>query len=138
MLASRKIHYYDYTLIKKGKKMINLKVVKNALKRSWANELPLEYKDSLISVLIHDIFGGEILKTRKKHGWHFYNRIDGRRLDFTIPGKSSYGKINRFEDIPATPDETYDHMDQEDYSSFLIRFVRVFEEAVGLERYQTV
>ena len=118
--------------------MINLKVVNNALKRSWTNELPTENKDSLTSVLIHDIFGGEILKTHIKNGWHFYNRIDGRRIDFTSPDKSAYSKKNRFEDIPATSDETYNHMDQEDYSSFLIRFVRVFEEAVGLERYQTV
>lgn len=132
------MHYYDNTHFKKQKKMINLKVVNNALKRSWTNELPTENKDSLTSVLIHDIFGGEILKTHRKNGWHFYNRIEGRRIDFTTPDKSNYSKKNRFEDIPATSDETYNDMDQEDYSSFLIRFVRVFEEAVGLERYQTV
>jgi hypothetical protein len=117
--------------------MINLKVVNNALKRSWTNELPTENKDSLTSVLIHDIFGGEILKTHRKNGWHFYNRIDGRRIDFTGTEKNNHFKKNSFEDIPATPDETYNQMDQEDYSSLLIRFVRVFEEAVGLERYQT-
>jgi hypothetical protein len=117
--------------------MINLKIVDSALQRSLANEFPPDYKDSLISVLIHDIFGGEILKTKRRKGWHFYNRIDGRRLDFTTHGKSIYCSKNRFEDIPATPDETFNHIDQEDYSSFLIRFVRLFEETVGLERYQT-
>jgi hypothetical protein len=128
--------HYVITLFKKQKKMINFKIVDNALQRSLANEFPPEYKDSLISVLIHDIFGGEILKTKRKKGWHFYNRIDGRRLDFTTHGKSIYSSKNRFEDIPATPDETNKHIDQEDYSSFLIRFVRLFEEKVGLERYQ--
>ena len=118
--------------------MINLKVVDKALKRSWTNELSSEYKDSLISVLIYDIFGGEILKTHRKKGWHFYNRIDGRRIDFTTPIKSNYSKKNIFEDIPATPDETNYQTDQEDYSSFLISFARVFEEAVGLDRYQIV
>jgi hypothetical protein len=117
--------------------MINLKVVDKALRRSWTKEMPVQYKDSLISVLIHDIFGGEILKTRNKKGWHFYNRIDGRRIDFTGTEKNNHFKKNSFEDIPATPDETYNQMDQEDYSSLLIRFVRVLEEAVGLERYQT-
>jgi len=86
------MHYYDNTHFKKQKKMINLKVVDNALKRSWTNELPTENKDSLTSVLVHDIFGGEILKTHRKNGWHFYNRIDGRRIDFTTPYKSNYSK----------------------------------------------
>lgn len=33
--------------------------------------------------LIHSLFGGEILKTRLPAGYHFYNRIDGQRIDFT-------------------------------------------------------
>ena len=37
---------------------------------------------SLISLLIHDIFGGEILKTHKNKGWHFYNRIEGNANRF--------------------------------------------------------
>jgi len=40
-------------------------------------------QDTLISLLIHDIFGGEILKTHTDKVWHFYNRINGERIDFT-------------------------------------------------------
>ena len=31
------------------------------------------------ALVIQDLFGGEILKTRVDEAWHFYNRIDGVR-----------------------------------------------------------
>jgi hypothetical protein len=124
--------------------MFNKKVVYEALKGSL--ELESDQKltpdnrpigqDSLISLLIHDIFGGEILKTHKRKNWHFYNRIEGERVDFT----GSEVKFDRdaiFEDIPSTPDETYDYIDQTDYTTFFTKFVRTFEEKVGLDKYQT-
>jgi hypothetical protein len=95
-------------------------------------------QDSLISLMIHDVFGGEILKTHKKKNWHFYNRIDGERVDFT---RSKMGKSiisSGFEDIPSTPDETYDYFDQVDYTTFFTKFVSAFEEAVGLDKFQSV
>lgn len=91
---------------------------------------------SLISLLIHDIFGGEILKTRIKKGWHFYNRIEGNRVDFTNSVLNTSSDEIKFEDIPATPDETYCYFEDAEYSTFLMRFVRAFEDAVGLDKYR--
>ena len=71
-----------------------------------------------------------------KKGWHFYNRINGERIDFTRSEKSKSTEDNRFEDIPSTPDETYNYFEQEEYSTFFVRFVRAFEEAIGLEKYR--
>jgi hypothetical protein len=124
--------------------MFNKKVVYEALKGSLELESDRILtpdnrqigQDSLISLLIHDIFGGEILKTHKRKNWHFYNRIEGERVDFT----GSEVKFDRdaiFEDIPSTPDETYDYIDQTDYTTFFTKFVRTFEEKVGLDKYQT-
>jgi len=118
--------------------MVNKKIVFEALERSQEFETMkpaarAKIQDTLISLLIHDIFGGEILKTHKRKNWHFYNRIDGERIDFTKTRKSA-GK--NFEDIPATPDETFNYVDQADYSNFFMRFVRAFEETVGLDRYR--
>ena len=120
-------------------------LVYEALRRSLAleskNSLSPEYRvfkqDSLISLLIHDIFGGEILKTHMKKKWHFYNRIDGERIDFTEPKTHGLIKMLKFEDIPSTPDETHDYVDQADYSTFFMQFVSTFEETIGLEKYQT-
>lgn len=124
--------------------MFNRKVVQEALKHSLISDNnpgcipgnPVDDQSSAASLIIHDIFGGEILKTPKKKGWHFYNRIDGERIDFTESEMGKSTDVNHFEDIPSTPDETYDYFEQEEYSTFLMRFVRSFEEAVGLDKYQ--
>lgn len=116
--------------------IFNSSVVHKALKKSRNQKIPAIYQDSLISQLIHDIFGGEILKTRWKRGWHFYNRVDGLRVDFTKSETSKSSKAKKFEDIPATPEETSACFENEQYSFFLMNFVRSFEEIVGLNKYK--
>jgi len=116
--------------------MFNLIVVHDALKKIRTPDVRKSEEDSLISLLIHDIFGGEILKTKKNRGWHFYNRVDGLRVDLSRLELDKSDKEKRFEDIPATPDETYCYYEQEEYSNFLLRFIRAFEEAVGLDKYK--
>ena len=119
--------------------MFNKMIVYDALKKSLASEsnkrsAKMDVQDSIISLLIHDVFGGEILKTHEDKMWHFYNRIDGERLDFTVSKTGKSG--SKFEDIPATPDETSDYIDQADYTTFFMKFIRAFEETIGLEKYQ--
>jgi hypothetical protein len=124
--------------------MFNKNVVYEALKYSVTFNPDKRLKsqnnsieqDSLISLLIHDIFGGEILKTHAKKNWHFYNRIDGERVDFTNPDTHLTISDTRFEDIPSTPDEPYAYVDQTDYTNFFMSFVRAFEETIGLDKYQ--
>jgi hypothetical protein len=120
--------------------MVNKVVVYEALKRSEITDtdsrsypsLKTGGQDRLVSLMIHDVFGGEILKTHKNKSWHFYNRIDGERVDFTKTGEPV--KKNVFEDIPSNPDEIF--FDQDDYSISFMRFVRAFEETLGLEKYR--
>lgn len=125
--------------------MFNSIIVKDALKSSWAIENNLAStsdnssngQDCLFSQLIYDIFGGEILKTHEKKGWHFYNRIDGERIDLTRSETINSFSNNSFDDIPSSPDETYNYFEQVDYSTFLLRFVRAYEESVGLDNDRT-
>jgi hypothetical protein len=122
--------------------MFNKMVVQNALKNSfksdanakWESDAPADGEGSLTSLLIYDIFGGEILKTHKEKGLHFYNRIDGERIDFTGPSDTTSEK-NQFEDLPSSPDETYKYFEQEEYSTLFLRFIRAYENAVGLNKY---
>jgi hypothetical protein len=120
--------------------MFNRQIIQKALKQTWDQDsIPGGYpdksddvRDSVTSKLIYDIFGGEILKTRKKKKWHFYNLIDGERIDFTGSEPKSSAN-NRFEDIPSSPEETFNYFAQEDYSNLFMKFIRIFEEAVGLD-----
>ena len=124
--------------------MFNRSIVQIALKRTWESDnnpgltpyIPADNESSVISQLIYDIFGGEILKTHNKRGWHFYNRINGKRYDFT---KSETGKSsddNCFEDIPSGTDEIYHYFEQEQYSPFYMKFIMEFEETLGLKKYR--
>jgi hypothetical protein len=125
--------------------MINKRIVYEALNRSLASESSRKFskkdqtvdQDGLISVLIFDIFGGEILKTHSKKKWHFYNRIEGERVDFAITTDPSVNSSkSKFEDILSSPEEPLDYIDQVDYSTFFMTFVRAFEESVGLDKYR--
>jgi hypothetical protein len=120
--------------------MYNRMIVKEALKRTLdldftkrkGRKNPATDQNSVISMLIHDIFGGEILKTPEENGWYFYNRIDGESVDFSgaETEKSNYDR--NFADLPASPDETSGYFDRTDYLTFYMRFVRAFEETLGL------
>jgi hypothetical protein len=116
-------------------------VVKKALKRCLAKDsksgrsVKDDYRqNNLIPLVIHDIFGGEILKTSNEKGWHYYNRIDGERLDFTEPDNSY--RENQFEDLLSSPDEIVNFFPTEDYITFFMRFIKSFEEAVGLKKFR--
>jgi len=125
--------------------MFNKMIVYKALKKSLSSDSDPRVRtvssasgqDGLISLLIHDVFGGEILKTHAKKYWHFYNRIEGERVDFTGTKANKIDELSKFEDIPSTPDETYSFIDQADYTTFFTKFVMAFEDAIGLEKYQS-
>ena len=122
-------------------KYLVLKAIRRSLtpdfNAGWQYYSHADNQDGLVSLLIHDIFGGEILKTHKRKGWHFYNRINGERIDLVTSQLSKSSLEKGFEDLPATPEETLGYVEQEDYSTFLVKFTRAFEEAVGLEKSRT-
>ncbi|MCK1739523.1 hypothetical protein IVA80_01205 [Bradyrhizobium sp. 139] len=65
--------------------------VQSALRKAWSASTsstwtpnnPAAGQCNVTSLLIHELFGGELLKTPQPAGDHFYNRIEGRRYDFT-------------------------------------------------------
>jgi hypothetical protein len=124
--------------------MQNKSDIQEALKQTWAweNNLPaqknisIKGQDKEVSLLIHDIFGAEILKTHEKKGWHFYNRIDGERIDFSNSKTRKQPEDGHFEDIPSTPEETCLYFEPVDYSRFYTKFTLAFEEIIGRGYYQ--
>jgi hypothetical protein len=121
--------------------MTDKMVIQTALNRAWRFDKSPEltpdktaiHKSSVISQLIFDIFGGEILKTHKRKGWHFYNRINGERIDFAKSERKTSAPDNLFEDIPANINEIHNFFEQEQYLPFYMRFIREFEETIGLD-----
>ena len=118
--------------------MFNKRIIQKALVSTWEPDSnrgwSSEDQSRTISRLIYDIFGGEILKTHNRKGWHFYNRVNGRRIDFTGLKTGKANGFKRLEDIPSSPEETYNYFEKEDYSSFFMSFINAFEVTVGLKK----
>ena len=70
-----------------------------ATARQWTAENPATGQCNVTALLVHELFGGELLKTRLPEGDHFYNRIDGRRYDFT---ESQFSLPITYSDLPTT------------------------------------
>jgi len=65
----------------------------------WTASNPAAGQCNVTSLLIHDMFGGELLKTPLPAGDHFYNRIEGKRYDFTA---SQFDASIDYLDLPAS------------------------------------
>ena len=96
----------------------------------------MKNRDVEISVLINEVFGGEILKRHNGRGWHFYNRVNGECVDLTGQEVShSCDKTGSVKNSKA-PVNASGYFEQNDYTNFFLRFVSAFEETVGLGNYQ--
>lgn len=49
----------------------------------WSPQNPANGQCGVTALVVNDFLGGEILKTKTPDGWHYYNKIDGIRCDFT-------------------------------------------------------
>jgi len=49
----------------------------------WLAANPARGQCNVTALLVNEYFGGEILKTPLLEGDHFYNRVDGKRVDLT-------------------------------------------------------
>src|SRR5215831_5105784 len=70
--------------------------------RQWTVENPAAGQCNVTALLVHELFGGELLKTNLPEGDHFYNRIDGQRHDFT---DSQFSQAISYSDLPTTRSE---------------------------------
>jgi hypothetical protein len=74
----------------------------SATARQWTEDNPAAGQCNVTALLVHELFGGELLKTRLPEGDHFYNRIDGVRFDFT---ESQFVRPITYSDAPTTCDD---------------------------------
>jgi hypothetical protein len=82
----------------------------DALRHSWSVETggkwlpssPARGQCSVTALVVQDALGGDILKTDVDGAWHFYNRVHGRRWDFTM---SQFETPIGYDDLPSDRDE---------------------------------
>jgi len=90
------------------------------LRRSWSVETgshwrpddPAAGQCGVTALVVHDEFGGEILKTDVNGAWHFYNLLGGKRVDFTT---SQFESPIGYDDLPSNRDEALSDTSAEQY-----------------------
>ncbi|WP_040349484.1 hypothetical protein [Brevundimonas sp. BAL3] len=71
---------------------------------TWTRGNPALGQCSVTALVVNDLLGGRILKTRVGPNYHFYNLIDGTRVDLT---SSQFGGRIAYEDLPASRDDAF-------------------------------
>jgi hypothetical protein len=79
---------------------------------TWTRENPARGQCSVTALVVQDLLGGLILKTRVGPQWHFYNSIDGKRVDLTA---SQFESLILYDDVPATRGEAFEDTSPEQY-----------------------
>ncbi|MEK3817544.1 hypothetical protein MKY20_00090 [Cytobacillus sp. FSL W8-0315] len=95
--------------------------IMNALSKSWSLESsskwskynPAKGQCGVTTLVVNDLLGGEIKKTKLPDGWHFYNMINGRRQDFTA---SQFIEDILYMDIPSNREEAYKDTNDKQYN----------------------
>lgn len=87
----------------------------------WSAENPANGQCNVTAAVIHDLFGGDILRTRFPAVWHYYNRIDGKRVDltdsqFTRPG-ARFPAPERYDDALSDRAAAMEGIPQREYDA---------------------
>ena len=83
---------------------------------SWSPENPAKGQCSVTSLVVQDLFGGDIVTTQTKGGTHFYNLIDGKRYDLT---KSQFDYDISFDDMPSDREEAFADTSYQQYHALV-------------------
>ena len=64
------------------------------LRDSWSKENPSLGQCAITSMIVHDMFGGKIMRCMTSTGSHYYNMIDNKVVDLTV--EQFLGKIPNY------------------------------------------
>jgi hypothetical protein len=90
---------------------------------NWLADNPARGQCNVTALLINELFGGEILKTPLPDGDHFYNRINGQRIDLTA---SQFDAPVHYQDVTSSRDEALAGTSIAKYESLRAAFAKHF------------
>jgi hypothetical protein len=89
----------------------------------WSLHNPAKGQCGVTALVVQDILQGEIMKTQTPEGWHFYNFIDGKRVDFT---ESQFSQPISYMDVESSRKEALMDTNMSQYS-YLKESVSTFQ-----------
>ena len=78
----------------------------------WTEENPARGQCGVTALVVHDLLGGAIMKTRVRDSWHFYNSINGERVDLTA---EQFDEAVVYSDEQSSRDEAFADTDERQY-----------------------
>ena len=109
----------------------------------WSPENPANGQCNVTAAVIHDLYGGAILRTRYPEVWHYYNRIDARRVDltdsqFSRPG-ARFPAPDPYQDAPTDREAAMEGIPEREYAALRTALLRVLSRRRnGRRRYHPV
>ncbi len=91
----------------------------------WTPQRPAAGQCNVTTVVVHDLFGGEILRTRIPKADHYYNRLAGVVVDFTA---DQFANPIVYDDIPATRAEAMACVEAKEYQVLRDKLVAALED----------
>ena len=90
----------------------------------WRREVPARGQCSVTALVVHRLFSGDILKTDVEGAWHYYNRLGGKRFDFTaeqFPSPPTYA------DVLSNREDAFQDTTRRQYWRLLAEFNRAWQ-----------
>ncbi|REB76097.1 YunG family protein [Bacillus sp. 522_BSPC] len=110
---------------------IQIKEIKKALLKSWSLESsskwslnnPAKGQCGVTALVVNDLLGGEIKKTKLPEGWHFYNFINKKRCDLTA---TQFKEDILYEDILSNREEAFTDTNEKQYNYLKQKVIAFF------------
>jgi hypothetical protein len=114
-------------------RMIPVDAILRAMRNAWSSASSSKWTPacpalghcSPTSLVIQDVFGGNLLKTRAGDAWHFYNEIDGAMYDFTA---EQFQNKPQYANLTATREEALRDCSEAQYRALSQRFVDLWRQ----------
>ncbi|OOZ84309.1 MULTISPECIES: YunG family protein [Bacillus] len=90
----------------------------------WTIENPAKGQCGVTALVVQDIYGGEIKKTKVREVWHFYNFIDGQRFDFT---ETQFNERLNYLDAESNREEAFADTNEKQYSILKEKIMKEFK-----------
>lgn len=89
----------------------------------WCKDNPAAGQCGVTALVVNDLLGGEIKKTKLPEGWHFYNFNKNKRYDFTA---SQFREGILYMDIPSNRKEAFADTNEGQYTYLKQKFLDSF------------
>ncbi|HDR7353177.1 hypothetical protein ABEX67_06495 [Bacillus wiedmannii] len=90
----------------------------------WTSENPAKGQCGVTALVVQDIYGGEIKKTKVREVWHFYNFIDGQRFNFT---EAQFNENLNYMDVESNREEAFADTNEKQYSILKKKIMKEFK-----------